>query len=423
VHDPLDPSPNLGVDAAMSLDKRLMPSLPTLAPSDDTLTSLRGLRASGVRAGIKPSGLPDVALLVAATPMHAAGIFTQCKVAASPVLVCRAHLLATGGKVRALVVNSGNANACTGAQGLADAHAMCAQVARALGCASEEVLVCSTGVIGHPLPMAKVHAGIDAALGALSGELDAGRRFLQAMMTTDAFPKEASARLGPDGPVVAGVCKGAGMIHPNMATMLAVVATDAAASTRSLAEALPRIAAQSFNAVHVDTHPSTNDTLLLFSTGPEGALDMPVLDGITEVARRLAWLIARDGEGATKVTTIGVRGATTSQAARAIADRVASSALVRTALYGNDPNWGRFVSQVGNAPEVVRIEPLRCVLQGVCVYENGAPTSFDRADLSRAMRAENVTLDMVLADGDGEAVLMTSDLGYRYIEVNAEYTT
>jgi glutamate N-acetyltransferase/amino-acid N-acetyltransferase len=397
------------------------------------LTSLRGVRAAGVAAGIKASGRPDVALLVADTPIACAGIFTQNRFAAAPVVVSREHLARSAGLVRAVVVNSGNANACTGEQGLADARAMCAHVARLVGCRDDEVLVCSTGVIGHMLPMAKVHHGIEQAFAALSSDESAGRRFLDAIMTTDAFPKEAGARLDGRGDgtlptTVAGVCKGAGMIDPNMATMLAFVGTDAPLSPSTLAGLLPEVARRSFNAVHVDTHPSTNDSFFLFSTTGGAGLaqthDVDALrDAIVRTARRLAWLIARDGEGATKVTTISVRGARDDGAAHAIAHAVASSALVRTALYGNDPNWGRFVSQVGNCIGLTEAKGLRCTLQGIRVFEAGEPTAFDRAAASRAMQEEDVRLEFDLDEGAGEAELLTSDLGYRYVEVNAEYTT
>ena len=397
-----------------------IPPPPTFPPAESTLTSLEGVRAAGVKAGIKASGGPDVALLVADAPMAGAALFTRNHFAAAPVTLSRAHLARSQGQVRALVVNSGNANACTGAQGERDALAMCEQVARAVGCPVEQVLVCSTGVIGVKLPMDRVRAGIDAAVAALATDLEAGRRFLLAMMTTDAFPKEASARVGEA--LVAGICKGAGMIEPDMATMLALVATDLDLSPEQLRLALPALAARSFNAVHVDTHTSTNDTFLLLSTRRRKAAP-DWARSVEPVARRLAWLIARDGEGATKVTTIDVTGAASDQAAHRIAKLVATSALVRTALFGNDPNWGRFTSQVGNSPDVAHPRALRCVLQGIEVFVHGEPTPFDRAQASRAMAVEDVHLELQLADGPGQASVMTSDLGYRYVEVNAEYTT
>jgi len=397
-----------------------VPPVPTFPPAEHTLSSVKGLRAAGVRAGLKASGNPDVGLLVADAPMACAGVFTQNHFAAAPVLRSREHLAKSGGLVRALVVNSGNANACTGAQGERDALETCERVAKAVGCPVEQVLVCSTGVIGQKLPMEKLRAGVDAALAALSTEPAAGRRFLEAIMTTDAYPKEASARAG-DG-VVAGVCKGAGMIQPDMATMLAFVAMDLDVSPRELRAAITPVAEASFNAVHVDTHTSTNDTFLLLSTRARPA-PASWRAPVEQVARRLAWLIARDGEGATKVTTIEVRGAASDAAAKAIAQHVAASALVRTALFGNDPNWGRFVSQVGNCREVKDARSLVCRLQGTEVFRAGEPTPFDRAAASKAMAADDVRLELALSDGSGQAMLMTSDLGYRYVQVNAEYTT
>ena len=410
-----------------------MPPAPTFPPSPLTLTSLAGLRAAGVRAGIKASGNPDVGLLVSDAPMSVAGIFTKNLFAAAPVLLSRRHLQLSGGRARAIVVNSGNANACTGEQGERDAAAMATRVAAHLGCPVHEVLVASTGVIGHKLPMDKVNAGIDACLAELSNDIEAGRRFLSAIMTTDAFPKEAgestvaapastSASPAP-GARVAGVCKGAGMIEPNMATMLAFVGTDATATPAELEVAIRALAKDSFNAVHVDTHTSTNDTLLLFATGHNTARVQDWQPAADRVCRRLAWLIARDGEGATKVTTIEIRGAADDAAADSIAREIARSALVRTALFGNDPNWGRFVSQVGNSPSARDVSRLRCDLQGTTVFQGGEPTTFDKADLSRRMAVDDVSLVIDIGEGTGTARLLTSDLGYKYVEVNAEYTT
>ena len=401
-----------------------LPPPPSFAPCPLTLTSLAGVRAAGVRAGIKASGNPDVGLLVSDAPMSIAGVFTKSLFAAAPVSLSREHLARSGGRARAIVVNSGNANACTGDQGRRDAAEMASRVARGLGCAPHEVIVASTGVIGHKLPMDKVTAGIDACLAELAADLEAGRRFLAAIMTTDAFPKEAGEQ-PPDAPgaSVAGVAKGAGMIEPNMATMLAFLGTDASATPEDLARALPVIARSSFNAVHVDTHTSTNDTFLLFATGRAPTPFSSVEPAAARVAHRLAWLIARDGEGATKVTTIDVRGALDDAAGDSIAREIARSALVRTALFGNDPNWGRFVSQVGNSAFARDVSRLRCDLQGTTVFRDGEPTGFDKADLSRKMAVDDVSLVIDIGEGPGSARLLTSDLGYKYVEVNAEYTT
>lgn len=400
-----------------------MPAPPTFPPCPLTLTSLSGVRAAGVRAGIKASGNPDVGLLASDAPMSIAGVFTQNLFSAAPVRLSQRHLAMNGGRARAIVVNSGNANACTGEDGERDAAAMAARAATHLKCAPHEVLVASTGVIGHKLPMDKVLAGIDACFGELSADIEAGRRFLAAIQTTDAFPKEAGEEVDSGDCRVAGVAKGAGMIEPNMATMLAFLGTDAAATPEELSRAVRSIARESFNAVHVDTHTSTNDTFLLFATGHRNTPSPDWQSAATRVARRLAWRIARDGEGATKVTTIEVRGALDDGSADTIAREIARSALVRTALFGNDPNWGRFVSQVGNSRHVKDVSRLRCDLQGTTVFERGEPTAFDKAALSRAMAADDVSLVIDIGEGPGRARLMTSDLGYKYVEVNAEYTT
>ena len=398
---------------------------PTFPPCPLTLTSLGGVRAAGVAAGIKASGNPDVALLVADEPMSAAGVFTKNLFSAAPVRLSRAHLEASGGRVRAIVVNSGNANACTGETGERDALAMATRVAAKIGCPVNQVLVASTGVIGHKLPMEKVLAGIDAAFAELSSDVEAGRRFLMAIQTTDAFPKEAGDAAPNDGARVAGIAKGAGMIEPNMATMLAFVGTSAAATPEELRAAIGDVARRSFNAVHVDTHTSTNDTFVLFSTAKhaDSTSRGEWQSRATRVAERLSWLIARDGEGATKVTTIDVRGAKDDASADHVAREIARSALVRTALFGNDPNWGRFVSQVGNSAHVRDVSKLTCTLQGTTVFERGEPTSFDKSALSKRMAKGDVALVIDIGEGPGAARLMTSDLGYRYVEVNAEYTT
>jgi len=401
--------------------------VPALAPV--TLADLGGVRLAGVAAGIKASGRPDVALLVADNELACAGVFTQNAFAAAPVKLCRAHLQKTSGLTRAIVINSGNANACTGERGERDARSMAETVARLIGCAPELVLVASTGVIGVPLPLEKVTQGIEQAFGALTSEPAAARRFLDAIQTTDAFPKEAGEVSVSEGQSfnVAGVAKGAGMIEPNMATMIAMVGTDLRISPAELGKAAVTIAARTFNAVHVDSHTSTNDTLLLFSTGARAATAPAPFAAwsaaFERVSHRLAWLIARDGEGATKVTTIDVHHAPTEALAKDIARRIARSALVRTALYGNDPNWGRFVSAAGNSELPADFSRLSCRLQNVTVFERGEPTAFDRVAVSQAMATDDVSLEIDLSGGDASARVITSDLGYRYVEVNAEYTT
>ena len=402
------------------VNQRVPPYVPP--PVDVTLADV-GLACAGVSAGIKASGRPDVALFVAAHPVSVAGAFTTNAFAAAPVRLSRAHLARTGGRVRAIVINSGNANACTGERGERDALSMCERTAQLVGCSAEEVLVGSTGVIGVPLPWERVDAGIAEAHRALEISPAASDRALAAIMTTDAFEKRAGSR--SDGHCIAGMAKGAGMIEPSMATMLALVATDAHVEPHELQRAIAEIASTSFNAVHVDSHTSTNDSFFLLATGtPRGGATASWERGARAIAERLAWLIARDGEGATKVTRIEVVGAPSSSVANDIARKVAHSALVRTALFGNDPNWGRFVSAVGNSAHVTDPSGVSCELQGVPVFSKGEPTVFDRAALVAALaKTDDVALVLTVGAGSGRAVVLTSDLGYRYIEVNAEYTT
>ena len=384
-----------------------------------------GLFTAGVAAGIKASGRPDVALMVAPRAVPVAALFTQNAFAAAPVLRCREHLAKTGGLARAIVINSGNANACTGAQGEADALAMCRLTAELVGCAVEEVLCASTGVIGVPLPFERLAQGIRRAHAELAVSREASLRCLAAIQTTDAFEKQAGASFPHGGRTlnVAGIAKGAGMIEPNMATMLSFVAFDGKVAPAELAQAIRRIAAGSFNAVHVDSHTSTNDSFFLLATGSEeGSAGWE--QHVAQVSERLAWLIARDGEGATKVTRIEVRGAESDAIANEIARTIAKSALVRTALFGNDPNWGRFVSAAGNSSHVRVASEVSCVLLGTAVFERGEPTTFDKAALSRALsQTDDVRLELRVGQGPGSATVLTSDLGYRYVEINAEYTT
>ena len=403
------------------------------------LLSPRGFRAGGTAAGIKASGKPDVGLLVADATATAAAVFTTNKVVAAPVVVGRQHIAA--GKLRAIVVNAGNANACTGRQGDADARRMCELAAGHLGCEAGLVLPSSTGIIGHKLPMAKVTAGIAAAAAALGSSAEHAAAFQAAILTTDLKPKAAAVtvKVGRQTLTLAGVCKGSGMIGPRMAvatnkvpkqaTMLAYLTTDAAASASVLRTLLGRSADGSFNAVTVDDHASTNDTAVLLASGAAGVkLDTPgAVDkfaaALDEVCRSLAYQIAADGEGATKVVRIVVKGATTPAAAQAMARAIANSPLVKCAMHGNDPNWGRIVSAAGFAG--VEFDPDRSSLklQGTVVFRNGQPVSFDAAAASAALNAKEVTAELSCGTGKGEATVYTCDLSKEYVTINADYHT
>ncbi len=406
--------------------------------SDLHLLSPRGFRAAGVAAGIKASGKADVGLLVADAVATAAAVFTTNRVVAAPVVVGREHVAA--GKVRAVVVNAGNANACTGRQGDRDARRMCDLTAGLLRCDAGQVLPSSTGIIGRPLPMGKVTAGIAAAADALGNTAEHATAFMDAILTTDLKRKSAAVevKVGRDRFVLAGVCKGSGMIGPRMAvgpkrpkhaTMLAYLTTDAAAPASVLRTLLARSADASFNAVTVDDHASTNDTAAVLASGTGGVrLNTPAAvdkfaAALAEVCQSLAYQIAADGEGATKVVKIAVTGAATPAAANAIARAIANSPLVKCAMNGNDPNWGRIVSAAGFAG--VPFDPDRSTLrlQGTVVFKAGQPVPFDAAAASASLRAPEVVAELACGLGKGAATVWTCDLSKEYVTINADYHT
>ena len=329
------------------------------------------------------------------------------------------------------MLNSGNANACTGERGLADARRMCTLVAEELGLADEEVLVCSTGVIGVPLPMEVIEAGIPGAVAALSEE--GGAAAARAIMTTDTVPKSCAVEVEIGGRKVrvGGMAKGSGMIAPNMATMLSVITTDAAVDAELLQEILRRAAQHSFNCVTVDGDMSTNDTVIALANGTSGGAALPAgspeagvfYAGFEEVCRQLARMIARDGEGATKLVVVRVRGARDEAEARLAGMAVANSSLVKTAVFGNDPNWGRILCAVGYSG--VELDPgqVEVSLCGTPIYGEGAGRAFDEIELSEAMKAEEIPIDIDLRQGEAGAEIFTCDFSYEYVRINAEYTT
>ncbi len=389
-----------------------------------------GFRAAGVRCGIKTRG-PDLALIAADAPCAAAGIFTRSTVVGAPVEWSRARVRA--GRVRGVVVNSGCSNVAMGARGRRDAAAMAAAAARAIGARAEQMLVASTGVIGQPLPMAKIRRGVADAAAALSAEglADAAR----AIMTTDTVPKGASTRVWIDGRAVtiAGIAKGVGMIEPDMATMLAFLLTDAAASPAFLRGALRDAADQSLNRLSVDGEGSTSDTALLFASGAArnavlrsakspGALRFA--EALTAVATELARQLARDGEGATKLVLVSVVGARTDGDAERAARRIANSMLVKTALFGGDANWGRILQTIGAGRIALRLARTTVRLGGVIAFRNGASAGpAARARARRALAGPELRIDVDLGLGRGAAQIFTCDLSYDYVKINAEYTT
>jgi glutamate N-acetyltransferase/amino-acid N-acetyltransferase len=389
-----------------------------------------GFRAGGVHCGIKDEGL-DLALLVSDVPAAVAGVFTRSTVVGAPVELCRERV--RRGRARGVVINSGISNVAMGARGRRDAQAMSVLAARAIGADPQELLVASTGVIGEPLPMGAIRRGIQLAADTASprGWGAAAR----AIMTTDTFPKRAVAtlRLGGREVTVAGIAKGSGMIEPNMATMLAFLATDAAVEPAVLRRVLRQAADASFNRVSVDGETSTSDTVLLFANGVAAN---PVLRGprspglrrfsaaVEEVATVLAQDLARDGEGATKLVTVRVSGARNGREAEYAARRIANSLLVKTAIFGGDPNWGRILQTVGAGRVALRLERSEVALGGVTVFRRGAsagPAARRRA--AARLRAPELEVAVKLGAGRGEARVWTCDLSYDYVRINAEYTT
>ncbi len=387
----------------------------------------KGFLSSGIRAGLRKKR-PDLALIVAEGGADAAAIFTRNKFQAAPVVLSRQALARSGGRVKGVVVNAGCANAITGKEGLESARRVRARAAELLACPEQEIFLASTGVIGVQLDDAKVRRNLPAAVARLSATgVDATSH---AIMTTDVGPKVAQASFtwnGRRGKLV-GIAKGAGMIHPDMATMLAFIMTDAPATPGFLGRALKEAADRSFNAISVDGDTSTNDTVLLLASGKIGGERMTGAAGtesfrkaLEDVCRQLAWMIVRDGEGATRVLQIEVTGARSDADAKRAAHAVGTSPLVKTAVYGGDPNWGRILAAVGRSG--AKFSPARISLKagGVALVTGGAPAAYREKDAARAFSKERVDLRVDLGLGDGSALLMVSDLGHDYVSVNADY--
>ena len=395
------------------------------APGD--LHAVDGIRLAATHCGIKAEpATRDLSLIEIADGASVAAVFTQSHFCAAPVILCRRHLHENPA-TRFLLINSGNANAATGDAGLEAAAASCAAVAAAAGVTQAAVLPFSTGVIAEPLPLDPIRGAIPRLVGALSADawLDAA----EAIMTTDTLPKAVSSRVEINGRAVTltGIAKGSGMIKPNMATMLAFVATDAVIPTGGLQALLRELVATSFNAITVDGDTSTNDSCVLIATGASGVdLDSggEILRGaLRELFERLAQAISRDAEGATKFVEVEVEGADSAADARSIAFTIAESPLVKTALFASDPNWGRLIMAIGRAP-VSRIEPTRVDvhLGDLRLLHRGLPDPGYREALGEAeMRRSEIRIRVNLNLGDARARVWTSDLSYDYVRINAEY--
>ncbi|MET0135334.1 MAG: bifunctional glutamate N-acetyltransferase/amino-acid acetyltransferase ArgJ [Kibdelosporangium sp.] len=385
---------------------------------DKGVTAPAGFRAAGVAAGIKPTGALDLALVVNDGPNDAAaGVFTTNKVKAAPVLWSQQVL--TGRRLRAVVLNSGGANACTGPEGFQDTHATAEHVAKVLGRGAIEVAVCSTGLIGERLPMPKVLRGVDTAAAALSD--DAGLQAATAVLTTDSRAKQ-SWKAHAQGWSIGGFAKGAGMLAPNLATMLSVLTTDADIDGETLRRALRDATRRTFDRLDVDGGTSTNDTVLVLASGASGikptAEEFTAL--LTEVSADLVKQLQGDAEGVTKEIAITVRGAVSEDDAVVVGRIVAEDNLVKTALFGSDPNWGRIAMALGRAPVELDPDQLSIVINGVRVMDKGTRgEDRENADLS----GRDITVVIELGLGDGEATILTTDLSHAYVEENSAYSS
>ncbi|MFQ5450770.1 MAG: bifunctional glutamate N-acetyltransferase/amino-acid acetyltransferase ArgJ [Nitrospinaceae bacterium] len=402
-----------------------------MKPSAARMPAVPGFQACGVACGLKPGGKKDLALIVSETPASGAGVFTRNRVQAPSVIWSR-RALKKSKSFRAVLINSANANACVGPRGMDDCRTLIQTLAGELSISPGEILIASTGVIGVPLPRDTLARGIPRLVKQRSPK--GWRCAAEAIMTTDLVPKTAAGEYTQGGRkiVIGGIAKGSGMIHPDMATMLAFIQTNATIDPQTLHHALREATEVSFNRITVDGDTSTNDTVLVLANGLAG--NRPLRHGskdytrfvtaLSEVSKSLAFQIVQDGEGATKFVTVQVRGAREERHAKKVATAVATSSLVKTALFGEDPNWGRILCAVGYAGVPVETERVVIALNGALLFKNGAPTrGASMSSLRKKMQKKTITISIDLNAGGEFAEVYTCDLSYDYVRINAEYTT
>ncbi|MFN2535647.1 MAG: bifunctional glutamate N-acetyltransferase/amino-acid acetyltransferase ArgJ [Pseudonocardiaceae bacterium] len=384
-----------------------------------SVTSAGGFRTAGVAAGLKASGALDLALVVNDGPARAAaGVFTRNQVKAAPVLWSEQVL--TSGRLHAAVLNSGGANACTGPKGFQDTHATAERVATVLDCGAAEVAVCSTGLIGERLPLDALLSGVDKAAASLAATPEAGLAAATAVLTTDTVPKQAA--VSGAGWTVGGFAKGAGMVAPSLATMLCVLTTDAAVDSSTLNTALRRATSETFERLDIDGACSTNDTVLLMASGASGTApdEEEFAAAVHQVCHQLVMSLQADAEGVTKEIAITVRGAADNADALVAARAVARDNLVKTAFFGSDPNWGRIAAAAGASPATVRADTLDIWINGVLLCQGGTVA----ADRSKAdLSGRQITVEIDLRLGDGQATVLTTDLSHGYVEENSAYSS
>ncbi len=398
---------------------------------NNTITAPKGFLAAGVKCGIKKSGKHDLGLIVCPAGTKAAAVFTTNKITSAGVQISRKH--AKSNTIYAVVVNSGNANACTGNRGIDNAVKMCSETANHIIVDPHEVLVASTGIIGEHLPMKNVTAGIEAAVGQLSESATAGMNFTKAIMTTDTKAKIACRRIEISGKkiTIAGTTKGAGMIGPNMATTLCFITTDAAITKPMLAEALKAAIGDSLNKLTVDGHQSTNDTAIILASGLAGNKLIKNQDSsykkfsaaLIDLCQDLARQMALDAEGATRIFKVVITGAANQTDAAKAARAVADYDLVKCAVHGGDPNWGRIICAVGSSGVKLDPQKVSCKLYDLAVFKNGAPTNFDRKKASKIVSQKSHTITVDLGVGKYSDFCVGCDLSKGYVTINADYHT
>jgi len=395
------------------------------------ITLPAGFTAAGVTCGIKTSGNKDMAIIASDTEASTAIVTTRNQIVGAPITWCRTILPRGYGKTRAMVINSGVSNVCTGAQGLKNAKIMAEETAKRIGAEPQQIIVASTGVIGHQLPMGKVKLGIAAAAGALGRRRDSD--VTQAIMTTDTMQKSAVVftTIGRKKVTIAGIAKGSGMIAPSMATMISVITTDAAITPAALKKALTAKVNRSFNAVTVDSDTSTSDIVAVMASGRAGNANITAASkdyrkfetALGEVCNELARAIATDGEGATKLIKINVQGAKSDKDAEIAAKSVANSPLFKCAVHGCDPNWGRIAMALGKSQAKVEADSLSIRIGETLIFHRGRPTKFNAKKVSKYLEASEVEVSCDLKLGKGNFTALTCDLSREYITINADYHT
>ncbi len=395
------------------------------------ITAPHGFKSSGISSGLKDSGKKDLALIYTEKPADISAVFTTNQVQAAPVKLSKERI-SNGGPVKAIIINSGNANACTGKEGLVNARRMAVVTARSLDIEPGEVMIASTGIIGKRLPIEKIENALPEAVAELSSE---DNHAAEAILTTDTCCKEKALKFRlplRDREVrIGGMAKGSGMIHPRMATMLAFITTDLAISSKLLKKALAEAVDVSFNKISVDGDQSTNDTVFLLANGKAGGRKITECDrdftvfvkALKKISQSLAKKIVADGEGATKFITINVKGAQSEEGAEEVARKIANSSLVKTACFGSDPNWGRILAAAGASNVEIKEDTIQVAINGQILFDKGLPVSRSSSKLEGLMDGENIEIDINLNNGDKSTVFWTTDISYKYVEINAEYHT